>query len=184
MKFVATHGESVGGVKSKEYRIWSGIRTRCLNKNDKAYFKYGGRNITLCERWMTFSNFLSDMGRCPEGKSIDRIDNNKGYCPDNCKWSTFTEQNRNKRNNRLFTVNGTTLCVSQWVIKTGLSHRTLRRRIMRGCSEDEFIKGSFIKKDNHYGKEKTNVDMSRVEVLARVVQPDYPANDGIPNQEE
>jgi len=70
---------------------------RCFNKNRKAYSKYGGRGITVCERWMSFDNFRIDMGEKPKGLTIERIDNDKNYEPSNCKWGTMQEQNMNKR---------------------------------------------------------------------------------------
>lgn len=83
--------------RTPTYYSWEAMKTRCLNSNSKDYNHYGGRGIMICERWMVFENFLADMGERPEGKTIDRIDNNGNYEPSNCKWSTMKEQNRNKR---------------------------------------------------------------------------------------
>lgn len=83
------------------YQIWKGIKQRCNNPKNSAYKNYGGRGIKLCERWNLFTLFVEDMGMRPDKKSsIDRIDNNKGYYKENCKWSTRSDQNRNKRNQR------------------------------------------------------------------------------------
>lgn len=83
------------------YKIYTGIKTRCFNKNSIPYANYGGRGITMCDRWVeSFWNFVEDMPPRPEGYSIDRIDNEKGYFKENCKWSTAKEQANNRRKNR------------------------------------------------------------------------------------
>ena len=85
--------------KTTEYRIWCNMKTRCTNPNVEHYKNYGGRGITICKQWLeSFEQFYKDMGKRPEGKTLDRIDNNKGYEPSNCKWSTYSEQARNRRN--------------------------------------------------------------------------------------
>jgi hypothetical protein len=92
------HGCSKRSGVSDEYIVWNGIKDRCNNENNKRYCDYGGRGITVCERWNDFSNFYEDMGDKPNEKaSIDRIDNTKGYFKENCKWSNRTEQAFNQR---------------------------------------------------------------------------------------
>lgn len=95
-----THSHASGGKVSPTYRVWCAIKDRCLNPNSKtSYPKYGGRGITICDRWRdSFEAFLEDMGERPEGTSIDRIDNNKGYEPGNCRWADKWTQSRNRRN--------------------------------------------------------------------------------------
>lgn len=79
------------------YRVWMGMKTRCFNKKDDGYIWYGARGITVCERWMKFENFFEDMGHKPEGLSIDRIDVNKGYYKENCRWANPQQQTENRR---------------------------------------------------------------------------------------
>ena len=94
---VRTHGQSG---RTNTYRSWSHMKGRCLNETDAAYGDYGGRGISICDRWMTFEMFFEDMGHCPSGFSIERIDVNKGYEPSNCKWIKRNLQPRNTRATR------------------------------------------------------------------------------------
>lgn len=86
-----------GMTGSPTYISWQGMIRRCTNPSAADYHRYGGRGITVCQRWRDFSAFLEDMGERPAGLTLDRIDNNRGYEPGNCRWSTVTEQNRNRR---------------------------------------------------------------------------------------
>lgn len=81
------------------YEVWHGMKQRCLNPRSKDYKNYGERGITVCESWLAFENFYADMGDKPQGMSLDRVDNSKGYSPANCRWATTREQDRNKRTN-------------------------------------------------------------------------------------
>lgn len=104
-ELIVTHGatrDTKNGGRQSEYRIWSGIKSRCLNPNVKQYKDYGGRGIEICERWRdNFAAFYADMGPRPSRlHSIDRIDNDGHYEPGNCRWATFADQGTNKRTNR------------------------------------------------------------------------------------
>lgn len=90
------HGNSSKN-KTKEYRAWVNMRYRCTNQQAALWSDYGGRGITICKDWDSFEVFLFDMGLCPEGCSLDRIDNNQGYGPFNCRWATYSQQNQNRR---------------------------------------------------------------------------------------
>lgn len=118
---------------SRVYRIWTGMKNRCLNPNSKDFDRYGGRGITVCDRWLTFENFYQDMGDVPEGRvSIERKDNSKPYCKENCQWGTATEQANNRRNNRPVEFNGKTQNLGQWEKELGFPNGRLGKRINAG----------------------------------------------------
>jgi len=95
-----THGHTKKGNVSREFHSWHGMKQRCTNPKTKHYNYYGGRGITICDRWLnSFTDFIEDMGPRPEGKSLDRINNDGNYEPNNCKWSTQVEQLKNRRIN-------------------------------------------------------------------------------------
>lgn len=123
-----THGKSA----TRTFAIWRGMKTRCQNKNSISFKNYGGRGITVCERWMTFENFLADMGECPAGFSIDRIDPNGNYEPRNCQWVSHKTQQNNRRNNHLITLNGETKTLTEWCEAMKLSENTVRLRLAKG----------------------------------------------------
>lgn len=131
------HSHAKCGEKSKTYITWNNMKARCNNKNHPAYQDYGGRNppITVCKKWSNkkngFKNFLKDMGEIPKNKTLDRIDNNKGYFSNNCKLSTMREQTRNKRNNIYITFNNKSQLLIEWSKELNIPYKTLWFRIYK-----------------------------------------------------
>lgn len=133
-----THGRC----RTPEYRVWWNMVARCRYPCVRQYKDYGGRGITVCERWeKSFQAFLDDMGPRPSPKhSIERLNNHGNYEPGNCKWVERPEQDRNKRNNRLLTAQGETLTLAEWSRRTGLAARTISQRISRlGWTEAQAV---------------------------------------------
>lgn len=114
------------------WRSWLAMRNRCENPNNPAYHNYGGRGIKVCERWAVFENFLADMGERPDHTSIDRIDNERGYSPDNCRWGTPTEQGANRRSARLIQTPLGLMPISKAAEHWGVSRHTLAYRLGSG----------------------------------------------------
>lgn len=135
-----THGMS-GTV---EFTILSSIKQRCCNPKDAAYKNYGGRGITVCDRWLDkkkgLLNFVEDMGKRPSPlHSIDRINNDGPYSPENCRWATRQQQARNRKSSRFLTCNGVTKLMCEWVDETGLSHALIRHRLRNGWTVEEAL---------------------------------------------
>ena len=129
-----------GMTKTSEYNAWSHMKARCFNPNIKNYSYYGARGITVCDRWLDFENFLADMKLKPTPKhSIDRIDNDGDYCPENCRWATRVEQENNKRNNHLITIDDVTLTIAQWTKEMGFSKSVIQDRLKSGWSEFDAV---------------------------------------------
>lgn len=136
-----THGHSYAKEKKQtpEYKSWSGMLQRCTNPKSSRYDRYGGRGITVCERWQRFENFLADMGERPPSHSLDRIDPQGNYEPKNCRWADdFTQQN-NRSNNRILTVNGESLTVGQWAKKSGIRLVVICLRLRKGWTSQEAV---------------------------------------------
>ena len=128
------HGESPKQGKrnaSKLYSVWLNMRARCYNPKNKRYKDYGGRGISICSDWDDFLNFKrwSLEKGFDESLTIDRIDNNGNYCPENCRWINQKEQMRNTRVNHLLTYNGVTKTMAEWSEITGIKYHTLKQRI-------------------------------------------------------
>lgn len=126
---ISTHNMS----KSPEYSAWKGMKRRCYNTKFKEYKNYGKRGIKVCDRWLeSFENFYADMGPRPsKGYSIDRVDNDKGYSKENCRWATNKLQSNNKRNTHFLTYNGETKTFSEWGHLFNISASVLYVRILR-----------------------------------------------------
>jgi hypothetical protein len=132
-----THGLS----KHELYSVWLGMKQRCADKNHISYHNYGQKGIKVCDKWAnSFESFLEDMGERPQkGMSIERIDSNKDYEPNNCKWATRVEQNRNRNNNMCLTYNGVTKTIIEWESIVNIKYTTLRRRINLGWNVDKIF---------------------------------------------
>lgn len=114
-----------------EYRTWRSMVDRCTNPNSQCWSDYGGRGVTVRKRWLKFENFYADMGNRPEGTTLDRIDVNGGYEPDNCRWADRKTQARNKRNNHLIEHGGETLTMAEWAERSDMPQWKLKQRLMR-----------------------------------------------------
>lgn len=129
------YGKSLqhGRVCTPEYSVWAAMKRRCFNPKTLYYSEYGGRGITVCERWMDFKNFFADMGARPSEKhSIERIDNNGNYEPNNCRWADRHTQARNRRSVIMLTHQGVTKCLKDWAAHLGMLDSTLRERLKSG----------------------------------------------------
>lgn len=120
-----SHGQS----KSQIYEAYRSMMSRCGNSGNKDYAYYGARGITVCSEWGTFEGFFADMGYPPTGCELDRIDNDKGYSKDNCRWTTHTKNCRNRRSNRLLTYRGETRPLSEWAERLRINYATLATRL-------------------------------------------------------
>lgn len=140
------HGNWIngGGEKRKEFIAWERMRDRCHNKNYHSYHRYGGKGITVCERWKGeggFLRFLEDVGRAPSAQhSIDRFPNRNGnYEPGNVRWATPKEQSENKDNTKFLEYMGERLTTSDWATRVGLSAKVIRNRIAYGWPVDKIL---------------------------------------------
>ncbi len=128
------HGNSPRRKATPEYNSWAAMMSRCRNSRSLEFRYYGGRGITVCERWNDFRNFLSDMGKRPEKTTLDRIKVNLNYDPSNCRWATKETQSNNCRSNILLECFGKTQSVAQWAREVGLKRQALLSRLARQWS--------------------------------------------------
>ena len=126
-----------------EYRTWKGMRARCYSPCNANMGNYQKDGIKVCQRWDSFDNFYCDMGDRPDGYTLDRIDSNKDYSPENCRWATWTTQAKNRGTfNRMYTYNGKTQCLKDWAKELNIYYQTLVLRVKRfpKLSFDEIVK--------------------------------------------
>lgn len=123
------------------YGSWLAMKKRCNNPTCDHYYNYGAKGIKVCEEWnSSFVSFLRDMGERPEGKTLDRIDNSKGYYKENCKWSTDEQQRENRTDNCMIKYNGKTQTCKQWSKETGIKYDILNDRFHRGDRGDRLFR--------------------------------------------
>ena len=134
------HGQAIEGKKTRAYLSWINMRQRCNNPKNPDYKYYGGRGIKICDRWQkSYANFYEDMGDCPEGYSLDKIDNNGDYEPSNCRWADRWLQSNNRNYNVLVEYRGKVQTLGQWAreLPIGITTKNLYKRIFsRGWDLD------------------------------------------------
>lgn len=134
------HGHAHEGHMTRTYTSWAMMSDRCRNPLNDGYALYGGRGITVCERWAIFANFLADMGERPEGTSIDRIDTNGNYEPGNCRWATQREQLINRRNTLRVQINGEEVTLAEACRNAGVDYQQARARVKRGATPTDAVR--------------------------------------------
>lgn len=155
-KYLPKHKHSIAKYK-REYNSWYSMKQRCTNPDKDNYFAYGGKGITVCHRWLdSFDNFVEDMGKRPEGTTLDRIDSSGNYEPSNCKWSTYSEQTLNTTSTYWIDDNGEEICLTHFAKKYKIPPTTLKHRIKNGLSLDDLKtppKEKLVYKISYNGKE-------------------------------
>jgi hypothetical protein len=141
------HGHTSGGKGTREFNAWRAMLDRCRRPKCKEFKWYGARGISVCEQWKLFPNFLADMGPCPDGMTLDRIDNDWHYLPANCRWISQRENCNNKRNNVWTEVDGQRMTASQAAALLGLPTYTMYRRLRAGDTIDQIRDRA-----RHYGQ--------------------------------
>lgn len=144
-----THGMS----ETRIYNIWLGMRNRCNNPNNSKYKNYGGRGIKVCDRWVnSFENFYEDMSKdYKEDLTIDRINVNDNYSPENCRWLNNVEQQYNKTYTKWITINGETTCLQEAIKKYGVTWKIVTRKLNHGFTPEEvFIEKKFLPSEQQH----------------------------------
>jgi hypothetical protein len=140
-----------GMYQTPEYRAWIGMKGRCENPNNASFKNYGGRGIKICDRWRSFEAFFADMGTKPFPKaSLERIDNNADYAPENCKWASANEQLNNTSRNVRITFDGVTQNLFQWLRVYNVQPSTYYARIKSGWTREDAIKKPVRKMRRHH----------------------------------
>lgn len=135
--------------ETPEYTSWESMKQRCNNSNNKHYKNYGGRGITVCKEWDTFDQFLLDMGYRPDKKySLDRIDVNKNYCKENCKWSDRYTQDRNRRSSVYLEYKGKKYILQDLANLVNLNQQTIQGRLKKGMSVEEAVNKQYKYRKN------------------------------------
>ena len=136
-----------GKAGSRTYGIWHAMVSRCHNKKAANFRNYGGRGISVCPEWHTIDGFFACMGEAPEGMSLERIDNEKGYSPENCRWATMAEHATNKRTNVILTFRGKSQTISEWSRELGVGKTAIHNRLKRGLSASEALGTPVLKRN-------------------------------------
>lgn len=145
----STHGKT----NTPTFTAWVNMKQRCTNPKHKSYHRYGGRGITICERWLSsFEAFLEDMGEKPDGAQLDREDNTRGYTPDNCRWVTPEQNSNNREVCRFIEYMGKRQTIAQWAREIGCSRQALRFRIEQEWSPEEALTTPFNKSNRWRNK--------------------------------
>jgi hypothetical protein len=131
------HALKHGFSSTSTYHTWNAMIGRCLKPTHRAFKHYGGRGIRVCDRWKTFLNFLADMGERPKGLTLDRVDNDGHYQPENCRWTTQFVQCSNQRKTRLVVVDGEDVCLREAARRVGVSHSAISERAKRKGISDQ-----------------------------------------------
>jgi len=129
------HGMS----KTPTWRSWRAMRDRCFRSSHTAWSRYGGRGVTVCDRWDDFEYFLEDMGARPDGMTLDRVDTNGMYEPSNCRWATPRQQTENRRDSRYLEHNGERMTVTRWAERSRLTVTAIVTRVKAGLSMEEVL---------------------------------------------
>lgn len=145
------HGHKISGKASPTYSSYMSMKSRCSNPCMPCYPKYGGNGVEICESWKaSFVNFLADMGERPAGTTLDRIDNSKGYFPDNCRWATPKQQGNNRTTNKILTIGGKQLTMQQHCDDAGLYKRTFMERLKMGWDLERALFTPVRKQHNNW----------------------------------